>query len=652
MAKLGEAYVSIRADLTKFDKDLDVSLKRAVDKFERDLNRQVGKKLGTNVGGGFREGIRESMNGVGKDIDSQLSVPANSSGRRVGRNFKRGVADELQDHSIVTRTLASMVSALEDGFSSLPAEVKAVVGAGLLAVLVPAGALLGAAIGTALIAGIDAAGIALAFQFEEVEARGKAFASTLRVRLVDSAQAFGSAAVNAMDFLDSRLEEIGPTLRSVFDNAAKFVLPFADGISRILDETLQGIDRGLQGAEIEELISSLVRGFEYIGVSIGDAFEILLSNPNLDVALYDLLEAIGDVITLGGDFLNWALDVYDTFRDVTAVVLEFTDRMWSFIQAVDALLSMNDGAEDHLLDFLGLGDDKFIRSITKAEYATANFNKEIRTTIKDTEEEAKALHELQRALDDQTSSARSAISTQIAYQESIRRSRDALKESKGSIDLTTEAGSKAAEEILKRIDLIDRQAQAQIDSGKKTDAEAQKYFEKEIARLRAEFVARGGNIKQFDALYGQYIKLAGLPPIEDPTGPLNLGAKNLKQSFDLARIAWEKALAAFKKKPASGNIKVEGGTQLKGFADGGMITEPSIIAAGEGGRPELILPVTQPDRSMQLLANSPLAGMVGGGTSVVYAFFDGEPFQARMVRTARSVNQQAARTINQGPRNI
>lgn len=654
MAKLGEAYVLIRADLSKFDKDLDLGLKRAVDKFERDLNRQFGKKIGLNIGGGAREGVRESFNNIGQEIGSQLNIPANSTGRRAGRQFRRGVEQELRDVDPVKKALASLTAALEDGFSALPAEAKAVVGAAILAAIIPAGALISAAFGGALITGINAAGVALAFQFEEVEARGKSFVELLRVRLVSAAESFGNETINAFDFLDAKLWGMQSTLRSIFEQASVYLLPLTDGVARLFDEALQGLDRGLQGAETQQIIDSLVNGFEYIGVSIGDAFEILLSNPNLDLALNDLLLAVGDLVTIGAELLSWTLDVYDNFRDAIEFTIDFTKAVYDLVAAINALFGLDfDSAGAHFMEFLtGEKDTRIAGTLNKSTLSTKDFTSALKLTLSATDDEVKALEDLQRALDDSIRSARNAISTQIDYEESIRRSRDALKESKGSIDLTTEAGSRAAEEILKRIDLIDRSAQEQIDSGRKTDAEAQKFFEKEIARLRAEFVARGGNIKQFDALYGQYIKLAGIPEIPDPTDALNLGAKDLKQSFDLARLAWERALASFKKKPANGNIKVEGGTQLKGFADGGRITEPSIIAAGEGGRPELILPETQPLRSMQLLASSPLANVIGGGPSVVYAIFDGEPFQARIVKTAKSVNRQAARTINQGPRNI
>jgi hypothetical protein len=653
MAKLGEAYVQVRADLKPFGKDLDTAVKQITDRFAKDLNRSLGRKIGTEIGGGAREGLRDSVKGIGEEMEKEFRIPANSSGRRVGREFKRGVSDELKDHNVVTKTLSSLVAALEDGFSALPPQVKAAVGAALLAVVIPAGALAGAALGTALIAGVTAAGVALAFQFEEVASRGEAFASTLRFRFVSAAQAFGSAAVNAMDFLDTRLDALDPTLRSVFDNAAEYVLPFADAISRLLDEALQGLDRGLRGAETQEIINSLINGFEYIGQSIGDAFEILLSNPNLDLALYDLLILVGDIVTIGGDFLNWALNVYDTFRDITGFVIEFVDRLYDLWLGIKALIELKPGAGGHFLDGLGLGDDvKLIKRLEGATSATEGFDKQMRLTIKTTEEEVKALQELQRALDEQTRKAYDAIASQIAYEEAIDRSNEALKKSKGSIDLDTKAGREAADQVLRRIELLDKFTQLQIDKGKLTDEQAQIYFANEIKRLRAEFVARGGVIAQFDALYGEYIKLAGIPPIADPTGPLNLGAKNLKQSFDLARLAWERALASFKKKPANGNIKVEGGTQLKGFADGGRITSPQIIAAGENYRPEIILPETQPSRAMEILNNSPLGSVVGGGVTTVYAYFDGEPFQARIVTTARSVNRQAARTISQVPRNI
>lgn len=649
MAKLGEAYVQVRADLKPFQKDLDLSIKRLTDRFERDLNRQLGKKLGTNIGSGAREGIRESMNGIGRELDDTLSVPANRSGRRSGREFKRGLSDELKDRDPITRALASLTAGIEDGFSALPAEVKATVGAAILAAVIPAGALLTAAIGSAIVAGVALGGIALATQFTEVQERWDQFTDRLRVRFVNSAQAFGSATINALNLFEDRLTALDPVLKNIFDRAAQFVVPLADAVSRLVEEAADGLMKGLNSKEIDEVLTSLVDGFEYIGISISDAFEVLLTNPNLDVALYDLLLVIGDLVTVGAEFLNWTLDVYDNFKDVVEVVGLFIEDVWQLYQAVDALVSLDTSAWDKFVDFLEHGDTADQHAVFgRIRTAAERYNDTIFTTLSLTKEQEKAQKELNRAYEESIRNAERSINVEIAYQQSIDDVTAALKESKGSIDLDKQAGRDAATEIEGLISNLRDLTQQRLKDGKLTEAQAEAFYRAEIKRLRDEFVKRGGNLKLFDELFAKYAQLAGLPPIPDPFDPLRLGALDLKEAFAVAEAALARLL---KKLPKGGNIKVEGGTQLK-YADGGFVNEPTSAIMGENFQPEVVLPLSKPKRSLELLAKSPLADVLGGGATIVYAFFDGEPFQARIVRTAQNVSQGNARTLASKPRSI
>jgi hypothetical protein len=54
---------------------------------------------------------------------------------------------------------------------------------------------------------------------------------------------------------------------------------------------------------------------------------------------------------------------------------------------------------------------------------------------------------------------------------------------------------------------------------------------------------------------------------------------------------------------------------------------------------------------MQLLSQTPLAGMLGGGTNVA-VFIGNEQLDSRMFRVAQGAQKQAARTMTQGPRTI
>jgi len=420
-------------------------------------------------------------------------------------------------------------------------------------------------------------------------------------------------------------------------------------VSRLVEEAADGLMKGLNSKEIDEVLTSLVDGFEYIGISISDAFEILLTNPNLDVALYDLLLVIGDLVTVGAEFLNWTLDVYDNFKDVVEVVGLFIEDVWQLYQAVDALVSLDTSAWDKFVDFLEHGDTADQHAVFgRIRTAAERYNDTIFTTLSLTKEQEKAQKELNRAYEESIRNAERSINVEIAYQQSIDDVTAALKESKGSIDLDKQAGRDAATEIEGLISNLRDLTQQRLKDGKLTEAQAEAFYRAEIKRLRDEFVKRGGNLKLFDELFAKYAQLAGLPPIPDPFDPLRLGALDLKEAFAVAEAALARLL---KKLPKGGNIKVEGGTQLK-YADGGFVNEPTSAIMGENFQPEVVLPLSKPKRSLELLAKSPLADVLGGGATIVYAFFDGEPFQARIVRTAQNVSQGNARTLASKPRSI
>ena len=652
MAKLGEAYIRVRADLEPFEKDLDRSVKRITDRLEKSLDKSLGRKLGLNVGSGAREGITESLKGIDKDIDKSLNVPANRAGRNAGRNFRRGLQDDLSDNQdIITGLLASLISALEDGFSALPAQAKAAVGGALVAILVPAAAAAGAAAGTALVAAVVAGGTALAFQFEAVEIRGQTFADGLRDRLVRSANSFGHAAIAAMDLFEQRLEDLDPVLRNLFDEASKYVLPFADGVARGFSEIIQGISDGLSDANFAEWAEQIVRLFEDVGYAIGEAFYLILSSEDLPQALGDLTDLLVDVVLVGGEFVSWAISAWGAVRPVIQVLYEAVEVVVDLLDALISLTQTGEDATNFLTEFAQIFNnsltEKSIRPIGTASIAMGDFTRETALAIKATDEEVKKLDEMRRAFDLLTQATHSAISSETNYRRAIIDTKTHLDEHGASLDKTKAKG-------LDLIDLYDRQitklgeyVRAQVESGKMTEEQAQIYYDKEIERIRKEFIARKGNIKQFDELFAKYIELAGLPPIPPKTAGLlyatNLANTAVQNLINNLKIADQVA-------DIDGNIKVPGGTQQ--FADGGLVTEPTSAILGENYRPELVLPLTQPNRSMSLLAQSPLSGALGSGNMTVYAVFDGEPFQARMIKTANAVNRKAARTINHVPRSI
>lgn len=653
MAKLGEAYVQIRADLKPFAKDLDREIKRITDRFESSLNRQLGRKLGVDLGSGAREGIKESLSGLDKDIEDRVGRGLRTGGRRSGRKLTEGIGEGLQDRSYIEKGLAYLISALEDGFSALPIQAKAAVGAALVAAVVPAGALASSALATALIGGLAGVGVALAFQFREVEYEGKQFAEDLRQRFVNAADDFAAASVNAMDLIDYRLDTLDPKIQSLFENASRYVVPFAEAVTGLFGQVVTEVDKGLKEADYQGITDNLVGGFNRVGQAIGRAFRNLLANQDIDVALGDLLETVGDLVDIGGDFLNWTVSTYASIRPLIVGVKDFTEVVGDAGELIKAFASDKDWDKVQQAWKNAFDPEVAVRPITYSARAMTDFNRVLAGTIKATDEQEKQLDEMRRAFEELTNAAHDSVNAELDYRQSVLDVTAALKEGKPTLDLTKQGGIDLAREYENAIASLDKFVKAEVTSGQMTDEQAQRFYDKEIARMRDEFVKRGGLISQFDTLFGKWSELAGLPPIPPKTNELMWAADLATRAYKNMEAAILAAYNAAARAPASvsGNIKVEGGTQIK-FAQGGRVTRPTEALMGENYRPEIILPETRPSRAAHILANSPLGSLLGGGPTTVIAYFDGEPFQARIVQTVNGANKRNARMINQVPRSI
>lgn len=652
MAKLGEAYVEVRADLTKFGKDLDRGLKTLTTKFETALNRDLGRRLGTDVGGGVREGLRDATTGMGREFDRELGAPRlRRRGRDAGRSVTRGLRDGLDDIGPIRRALSSIITALEDGFSSLPTEVKAIAGGLLLAAIIPLGGLLAGALSGAIILGLAGLGTALAFQFEEVEFRGKQFVDRLRLRFVNAASTFIGPLEQAFDIFDYRLNLLDPTIREVFDHAADYVLPLADGIANLVDETLRGLDRGLRALDEEKFGRALAEGFDKLGESIGGAFETILSNPDLPQTLEDLFTVASALVDVTAELLSLFTTLYRVFGQVSDVAGTTVSWLGDVVTLLNEATSTDVDADklSEAWDRVTGAVDEANQRLVKGGDVHRYVRSEIGGTVKATEAETKAAKELNRQLKVQEDLINDIIGTNVDYQESIDLVIDGFKDHGTSLDADKEKGRDNIKNIQNQINSLKEYTKTQLASGKMTEKQAREYYNNEIIRLKDEFTKRHGNIKQFEEIFGWLEVLTNLPPVPDKFGPFKLSLRDTATLLG----AVQAAVAALANMPKPKLPKRSGGSSSgpQAYADGGRITEPTFAMMGEGYRSELVLPETQPSRSMKLLSQSPLGQYVLGAPNVS-VYIGNEQLEGRMYRVASNVNSATARNITQRPRSI
>lgn len=88
---------------------------------------------------------------------------------------------------------------------------------------------------------------------------------------------------------------------------------------------------------------------------------------------------------------------------------------------------------------------------------------------------------------------------------------------------------------------------------------------------------------------------------------------------------------------------------LPHFAGGGFTSGPSI--AGEAGT-EAVIPLDDPVRAREIARDPRLADIIGDPNMTVIAIFDGEPFQARIVKTVKESSKATANRLTQRPRMV
>lgn len=88
-----------------------------------------------------------------------------------------------------------------------------------------------------------------------------------------------------------------------------------------------------------------------------------------------------------------------------------------------------------------------------------------------------------------------------------------------------------------------------------------------------------------------------------------------------------------------------------GYASGGIITSPQLAMVGEGGAPEVIIPLNNPQRAQQLADQSGLSSMIGGqGNVTLIAYIGGEQVEAYVEKRIDSAFTNQSRALAYGAR--
>ena len=588
---LGKAFIEVHADTKPFARELGRELDaiiRASSKEVKVSSRQVGETISKETGNGIRKNRKE--------ID-------------------RGFEDALFGSSgFGARLVKGLVDSIDDGLSGLPAEIKVILGATLVAVL-PVAVALGSALAAAIvsgltIAGVTAFGVLLASQFTEVQDRAAEVFGNIRQTVLEGSEFFARNFLNALNLVETRFAMLDDQLTVLFSNAARLIIPVTDALLGLVEAALPGINAGLQ--DIQDFAAPLQVGFREIGAAVGDFFEEILSHPEAPAAFYDILVLVEDLIQALTWLVSTGLDAYAMFKNLASL--------------------------GGLIDFQDIDDVELLgRQLHIAGEEVAFYGNAVKGSIGPTETQTQAIDELNKSIQLLTTLTAAQVSNQIAFEQGIDDLSEAIKKNKDTLDLHKQSGRDNAQVLLNLAQTILKTRDDTIQLTGDVGA-AERAFRAQRAEIYETARQLGLTTGEVDKIIGALLKI----PAPKQSGVTSTSLTRLEEfNKELQDTIYLQSLI-----DPTYNPRGPGGQQR--YAYGGIVTSPTSALIGEDG-PEAVIPLSKPARAAQLLNQSGLSDMMSPTVNVYVGNEQLDSYIA--VQTTRQFNA-TARSLAYGGRGI
>ena len=600
MTVLGEAFIEVRGDLKPFIRDLDKEVKRAAEAIEKQFHGAVGKGL-------------DVTDRDGEHIGDKL-------GDGIDRKLRSRLGDKRKPPWI--NITGAFASALDDGISALPAEVKAAIVLGIIAALPIVSGTLAAAISAAVGAGVAGLGAFIAFQYDEVRDRGTKLVEALRLELVDTASAFVPAMLRALQIIEDRFEDWAPLLSRIFGKASKFVEPLTKGLLNFVEKVLVGIDGSME--DTAGFIQELAFGLKTLGVGVGQFFKILANTGQSGRESFrDFIFLTANLIINLARLIAFFTEVYHLVRNIGEALGPVSGLFSLFIQQADHAAGATTilGTRNH-------------------ELATSTEG-----VIKLTDAEIKRLKELDKALREASDATYGIIQSQIDFQRSLDNIRATLEENGKTFDITNEKGRQNVEAFLKGLKDAEAETLNQVTMGKLSSQQAAQYYDEQIRKVEELALKAGFTTQQFDNMFGEIINVAQLRLDAEAMGLTNTSAE-LQEGVNQARELYNQLqrIRSFK-------LPKQGTRGFSEFAEGGLVTQPTQALIGEAGA-EVVIPLTRPARAAELMRLSGLDKMLSPAVPSVQVFIGNEQLDSRTYRIVTENNSALSSSLAFGARGL
>lgn len=604
---LGEAFVEIRADLRPFGRDLKAGVKPMVEAFEKELNAAVARAATTH---------------------------SEDSGRRIGdgisRGIKRSMTNQFKDKNVFLVIAAALGSALDDGISALPTEVKAAIVLGLALAAPVLSAFFTGLLTSAIGAGLAILGVALASQFQEVQNFADRTGRNIREILVTSAEAFGPAIIFSLALVESRLRGMQGLFDEIFDVSATFLEPLTQGLLQGIEILLEQIRRSV--GDLRPFVDELGVAITVVLDSIAKSIRVLAASGDDGVtALRDLASIIGVLIIS----VSIALTIFTKFYNVVRDIILFIERYVGGLSLPIIILAR----------FFELIDQRSNRNrsfINSNEDLAGSFTGIIGPTGDATQE----LKKFSDAIERMSQDVKDQLQFELDWEESLDRISESLKENGKTLDIRNEKGRANVEAFKRALEIAEESTVAALQRGEITSEQAVAQYNQQTEALRRMAVQAGLSEQEFNNLFNEIILTARLRIDSEQMG-VNALTSELTGAGESARRLLE---LLYLIKHLSSTIASGALGGVKGFSDGGIQYTPTVANIAEDGA-EAIIPLTKPARAAQILQESGLASMLGGqGTNTFMVFVGNEQLESHMVRVVERNNQGQSLALRHGGR--
>lgn len=595
---LGKAFIEVHADTKPFARELGREIARIIKVVENTSARKAGESFGTKLSDGIGDGIRKNRKKIGDSV---------------GSGIVDGVVGATADTGgLFARFAKGIVDTIDDGLSGLPAELKVVLGASLVAAAPLVGTtiaqFIAAALAAGLTLGVAGLGALVAFQFEEVKDRALEVFASLRNQIVEDGQSLFPVLVAALDMVESRLLALRPIWVAVFSVAEQVILPVTDALLGFIEEFSTSLVTGL--GQIDEFADILGGGLREIGAAFGTVLAIIASDDDAKAALTDLLLFIRDLIVFTGLLVKIFLDLYGAMRDVFTLL---------------------DGIGIFQTEVAGFNDEQL-----RGAEAAAELSQGIRGTASMLEAEQKALDETNKKLQKYIDDTFASWDANINFEQSLDDMEETLRRNRGALDLNSQAGRDNQRAIMDAAAALIEQRNRTIELTGNTE-HANTVFATNRARLESQAAAAGINRDRFRELTNAVLSV---PPPQD-TGVTQASVNRAVRLLQALRSIGSAVAAA-------GRVGAQVASGFQMYAEGGIVSRPTLAMAGEAG-PEAILPLNNPARSAQILGQTGLSGML---TPTVNVFIGNDQLTSYIDTQVAQAASTTARSLAYGNRGI